>query len=88
MRCYHPLAASGLERFFLGARLRPRHMHAADGGLDFVLPILRWLRTFIPRVWLRADAGPLEPKFLYALEEEDIPYLCRLRSNRTLNELA
>ena len=88
VRCYHPLVASIDGRFFLGARLRPGNAHTADGGLDFVLPIVRWLRTFVPRVWLRADAGFPAPHFLDALEAEDVPYVCRLRSNQVLNRLA
>lgn len=88
VHCYHALVASLDERFFLGARLRPGNVHTADGGLDFVLPILRWLRSFIPSVWLRADAGFPEPGFLDTLEDEDIPYVCRLRSNQTLERLA
>lgn len=88
VNCYHPLMASIDERFFLGARLRPGNVHTADGGLAFVLPILRWLLTLIPRVWLRADAGFPEPTFLDTLEAEDIPYVCRLRSNQVLERLA
>jgi hypothetical protein len=88
VRCYHPVVASIDERFFLGARLRSGNVHTADGGLDFVLPILRWLRSFIPSVWLRADAGFPEPRFLDTLEDEDIPYICRLRSNAVLQRLA
>lgn len=87
-RCYHPLVASVLGRFFLGARLRPGNVHTADGGLDFVLPLLRWLQGFIPRVWLRADAGFPDPTLLKALEEEAVPYVFRLRSNQTLNRIA
>jgi hypothetical protein len=57
VRCYHPLVASVLGRFFLGARLRPGNVHTAEGGLGFALPILHELRSFKKRVWLRADAG-------------------------------
>jgi len=88
VRCYHPLVASIDGRFFLGARLRPGNAHTADGGLDFVLPIVRWLSAFVPRVWLRADAGFPAPHFLDTLEAEDVPYVCRLRSNQVLNHLA
>ncbi|MDP2958742.1 MAG: transposase, partial [Longimicrobiales bacterium] len=72
----------------LGGQLRAGNVHTADGGLDFVLPILRWLKTFIPRVWLRADAGFPAPGFLNTLEHEDVPYVCRLRSNAALDRLA
>ena len=88
VRCYHPLVASVLGRFFLGARLRPGNAHTADGGLDFVLPILRWLRSFSARVWRRADAGFPDPCFLDTLEAEGIPYVCRIRSNALLERLA
>jgi hypothetical protein len=88
IRCYHPLVASVGGRFFLGASLREGNVHTADGGLDFVLPLLRWLRTLVPRVWLRADAGFPQPAFLDALETDDVPYVCRIRSNATLDRLA
>ncbi|HSW27849.1 MAG TPA: IS1380 family transposase [Longimicrobiales bacterium] len=87
-RCFHPLVASIDGRFFLGGRLRAGNVHTAEGGLDFVLPILRWLKTFIPRVWLRADAGFPAPHFLDTLEQEGVPYVCRLRSNAALDRLA
>jgi hypothetical protein len=87
-RCFHPLVASVDGRYFLGAELREGNVHTADGGLDFVLPLLRWLRTFVPRVWLRADAGFPAPHLLGALEKEGIPYVCRIRSNAALERLA
>jgi len=87
-RCFHPLVASLDGRYFLGGRLREGNVHTADGGLDFVLPILRWLRKRIPRVWLRADAGFPAPDFLERLEAEEIPYVCRLRSNSVLEREA
>lgn len=86
--CFHPLIASVLGRYFLGAQLRPGNVHTALGGLDFVLPLLLWLRGFIPRVWLRADAGFPAPEFLDALEKQGFPYVCRLRSNATLERMA
>jgi hypothetical protein len=87
-RCFHPLVASVDARYFLGAQLRPGNVHTAEGGLDFALPILRWLRSFIARVWLRADAGFPAPAFLESLESEGIPYVCRIRSNAVLERLA
>lgn len=87
-RCFHPLVASIDGRYFLGGQLRAGNVHTADGCLDFVLPILRWLRSFTPRVWLRADAGFPAPAFLDSLEDEGIPYVCRIRSNKALERLA
>jgi hypothetical protein len=86
--CFHPLIASVEGRYFLGARLREGNVHTADGGLDFALPLLRWLQGFIPNVWLRADAGFPAPRFLDSLEKEGFPYVCRLRSNQALDRLA
>lgn len=88
VRCFHPLVASVEGRYFLGGQLRAGNVHTADGGLDFVLPLLEWLRSFVPRVWLRADAGFPAPQFLTTLEEKGIPYVCRLRSNSALERLA
>ncbi len=88
IRCFHPLVASVEGRYFLGGQLREGNVHTADGGLDFVLPILRWLRTLVPRVWLRADAGFPAPTLLDTLEDEGIPYVCRLRSNSVLERMA
>lgn len=88
LTCFHPLVASVLGRYFLGAQLREGNVHTADRCLDFVLPLLRWLRAFIPDVWLRADAGFPAPHFLDALEKEGFPYVCRLRSNKALDRLA
>lgn len=86
--CFHPLVASVEGRYFLGGQLRPGNVHTAEGGLEFVLPILRWLLSFIPRVWLRADAGFPRPAFLDTLEAEGIPYVCRIRSNAALERQA
>lgn len=88
MRCFHPIVASLDGRYFLGGRLREGNVHTADGGLEFALPILLWLRKLIPRLWLRADAGFPAPDFLERLETEGIPYVCRLRSNSVLERKA
>lgn len=87
-RCFHPLVASVNGRYFLGGRLRPGSAYTADGGLDFVLPLLQWLKTRTPRVWLRADAGFPASGFLDGLEEKGVPYVCRLRSNAVLERMA
>jgi len=88
IRCYHPLVVRSEWGDYLGARLREGNVHTADGGLEFVLPILRWLARYVERLWLRIDAGFPEPMLLSALEAEDFRYLARLRSNATLERLA
>jgi hypothetical protein len=88
MRCYHPLVVRSEWGDFLGAKLRPGNVHTADGGLAFVLPILRRARTWAEQVWLRIDAGFPEPELLETLEEEGFLYVARLKTNAALERLA
>lgn len=87
-RCYHPLIVRSEWGDYLGAKLRPGNAHTAEGGLEFVLPILRWLATFAERVWVRMDAGFPEPELLSRLEEERFCYVARLKTNAVLARLA
>lgn len=87
-RCYHPLVVRSDLGDFLGAKLRPGKAHTADGGLDFVLPILRWAGQYADRVWLRMDAGFPAPAMLRSVEAEGFHYVARLRGNAVLNRLA
>jgi hypothetical protein len=88
MRCYHPLVVRSEWGDFLGAKLRPGDVHTADGGLAFVLPILRRARRWAKQVWARVDAGFPEPELLETLEEEGFLYVARLRANARLKRLA
>ena len=88
MNCYHPLVVRSEWGDYLGAKLRPGNVHTADGGLAFVLPILRRARTWAERVWLRIDAGFPEPELLETLEEEGFLYVARLKTNAVLERLA
>jgi hypothetical protein len=88
MRCYHPVVARSEWGDYLGAKLRPGNVHTADGGLAFVLPILRRALEWAQQVWLRIDAGYPEPKLLEALEEEGFLYVARLKTNAVLERLA
>jgi hypothetical protein len=88
MRCYHPLLVRSERGDFLGAKLRPGNVHTADGGLAFVLPMLRRARGWAEQVWLRIDAGFPEPELLETLEEEGFLYVARLKTNAALKRLA
>jgi hypothetical protein len=88
VRCYHPVLVRSARGYFLGAQLRPGNAHTADGGLEFVLPVVRRAKAWARRVWLRMDAGFPAPKLLRALEEENVRYVARVRGNRTLQQLA
>ena len=87
-RCYHPLVVRSELGDFLGAKLRPGKAHTADGGLEFVLPILRWAARYAERVWLRMDAGFPAPEMLRRVEAEGFRYVARLRGNAALQRLA
>ena len=87
-RCYHPLVVRSELGDFLGAKLRPGNAHTAEGGLEFVLPILRWAARFTERVWLRIDAGFPAPQMLRSLEAEGFCYVARLRGNAALHRIA
>jgi hypothetical protein len=88
MRCYHPILVRSEWGDYLGAKLRPGNVHTADGGLAFVLPILRRAQNWAQQVWLRADAGFPEPELLETLEDEGFLYVARLKTNAALERLA
>ena len=88
MRCYHPVVARSEWGDYLGAKLRPGNVHTADGGLAFVLPILRRARQWAEQVWARMDAGFPEPHLLETLEEEGFLYVARVKTNAALERLA
>jgi hypothetical protein len=88
MRCYHPLLVRSEQGDYLAAKLRPGNVHTADGGMQFVLPILQRARGWAEQVWLRADAGFPEGKLLDRLEEEGFLYVARLNGNAVLKRLA
>lgn len=88
VRCYHPVLVRSASGYYLGAQLRPGNAHTADGGLEFVLPVVRRAKQWARQVWLRMDAGFPEPKLLHALEGEEVRYVARVRGNRALERLA
>ncbi len=87
-RCYHPLLVRSEQGDFLGAKLRAGNVHTAEGGCEFVLPILRQISRGAERVWLRIDAGYPSPELLDPLEAEGFLYVARLKSNAALERLA
>lgn len=88
MQCYHPVLVSWDQGDFLAARLRAGNVHTAEGGLDFVLPVLRWAKTQAHTVWIRMDAGFPGGELLSGLEAEGCRYVARMKTNRKLEKLA
>jgi len=87
MACFHPLLVSS-EGAYRAARLRPGNAHTAEGGQEFVLPVIEWARQRADRVWLRMDAGFPSPALLTALDEVGCFYVARVRTNPLLQEWA
>jgi hypothetical protein len=88
VQCYHPVLVSWDQGDFLAARLRPGNVHTAEGGLDFVLPVLRWAKLQARTVWVRMDAGFPGAALLSGLEAEGCRYVARMKTNRKLEQLA
>jgi len=61
---------------------------SSDGSLAFVLPVPAAARNWAEQVWLRTDAGFLEPELLETLEEEGSLYVARLKMRLAVPLLA
>lgn len=89
-RCYHPLVAVVAETGdLLDVQLREGNVHTAKGALGFLLPLLdRMEREYCQVASVRMDAGFPEEKLLTALEQRQVGYVARVRSNARLCKLA
>jgi hypothetical protein len=89
-RIYHPLVATIAETGdIIDAKLRPGNAHTAEGGVDFILPLVDAVETRLARVAsVRIDAGFPEEGLLSALERRKTPYVARIRNNPVLNRMA
>lgn len=89
-KMFHPLIATAAEiGDILDVKLRPGSVHTAEGGLDFILDVVREAKRKLCQVAaVRIDAGFPEDETLTGLEEENIPYVARIKSNSILQKLA
>jgi len=89
-RIYHPLVALCSQTGdILDAKLRPGKAHTADGGLDFILPLVDAVEEKLCQVAsVRIDAGFPEDELLSALEERGVGYVARIKNNAVLDEMA
>jgi hypothetical protein len=87
---YHPIVASVAETGdLLDVELREGNVHTAEGGIDFVLPLLDDIERELCQVAaVRIDAGFPEETFLGALEGRGTPYVARIKNNAVLNRMA
>jgi hypothetical protein len=89
-RIYHPLMCSIAETGdLLDAKLRPGNAYTADGGLEFILPLIDKVEASLCQVAsIRFDAGFPEDKLLRALEERQRAYVARIKNNPVLDRMA
>jgi hypothetical protein len=89
-RMYHPIIASVAETGdLLDVQLRAGTTYTAEGGIDFVLPLLDDVERELCQVAaVRIDAGFPEENFLGALEGRGTPYVARVKNNAVLKRMA
>jgi hypothetical protein len=87
---FHPLIATAAELGdILDVKLRPGTAHTAEGGLDFILGVVKAAREKLCQVAaVRFDAGFPDDQTLSGLEDERIPYVARIRNNPVLDKMA
>lgn len=91
-RIFHPLVCSVAETGdLLDAVLREGTAHTAEGGLEFLLPLLDRIEEKLCQVAsVRIDAGFPSEKFLGGLEQRHrpTPYVARIKNNPVLDRMA
>lgn len=89
-RIYHPLIASVAETGdLLDAKLREGSVHTAEGGIEFIGPLIKDVERKLCQVAsVRMDAGFPEDKLCCFLEERGTPYVARVRNNAVLDRMA
>jgi hypothetical protein len=87
---FHPLIATAAELGdILDVKLRPGTAHTAEGGLDFILSLVKAAREKLCQVAaIRIDAGFPDDETLSGLEDARIPYVARIKNNAVLDQMA
>jgi hypothetical protein len=87
---FHPLIATAAELGdILDVKLRPGTAHTAEGGLDFILAVVKSAREKLCQVAaVRIDAGFPDDETLSGLEKEGVPYVARIKNNAVLDKMA
>lgn len=87
---FHPLIATAAELGdILDVKLRPGTAHTAEGGLDFILAVVKSAREKLCQVAaVRIDAGFPDDETLAGLEKEGVPYVARIKNNAILDKMA
>ena len=82
--CYHPLFVFNQDGDCLAAKLRPGHVHGADGWDEVLLPAIDRLQGREHTVAVRADAAFALPALYEGLERRGVRYAIRLPANDVL----
>jgi hypothetical protein len=87
---FHPLIATAAELGdILDVKLRPGTAYTAEGGLEFILEVVKAAREKLCQVAaVRIDAGFPDDETLSGLEAENIPYVARIKNNSVLDKMA
>lgn len=88
-RVYHPIVALANTGDLLDVKLREGNVHTADGGLDFILPLIDAAEAKLCQVAsVRIDAGFPSDELMSALEDRGVGYVARIRNNAVLERMA
>lgn len=88
-RVYHPIVALANTGDLLDLKLRDGNVHTAEGGLDFILPLIDAAEAKLCQVAsVRFDAGFPGDELLSALESRGVGYVARIRNNAALERMA
>ena len=85
--CFHPLFCFTSDGDGLAAKLRPGHVHSANGTLDLIKPIVSRYRKKFKLLWLRGDSAFADPAIYDFCENNRVTYFIRLRENAVLTRL-
>jgi hypothetical protein len=87
-RCYHPLLVFHREGDSLAAKLRPGHVHSAEGGEELRLPEIdrpqKQGKQVVFRAGPRGHPAFAKPEIYEALEKRGVKYAIRIPANDSL----
>lgn len=88
---YHPLLCyDGLTGDLLKSELRNGSIYTSNGVVDFLRPIIEEfeIKYFKTKLYLRGDSGFAVPEMFDLLEDSNVKYAVRLKSNAILKKYA
>ncbi len=87
-QCYHPLGVMvGETGHWLGLRLREGNVHTAHDAAPMLMPLIDKAREEIAdKINVRGDAGFPSEHFLQELDDREVGYAFRIRTNKQLQE--